>query len=175
MSKTRDARRDLLDAISMRMREISGLSVLYSQAMASKLGIGSSDLECLDLVSTGSSDVTAGTLAKTTGLTTGAITGVIDRLERAGFVKRRRNSADRRKVTVVSSPATRRRSAALGAPMRKAVAAVLARYTDNQLEFLHRALGELCQAAKTVIGITHFDGRPPPVRKPGGSRRRSQR
>jgi hypothetical protein len=33
----------------------------------------------------------------------------------------------------------------------------------------------LCQAAKTVIGITHFDGRPPPVRKPGGSRRRSQR
>src|SRR5580700_8402437 len=104
MSKTHDARRNLLDSISMRMREITGLSVIYSQAMASKLGIGSSDLECLDLVSTGPSDVTAGTLAKTTGLTTGAITGVIDRLERAGFVKRRRNSADRRKVTVVSSP-----------------------------------------------------------------------
>jgi DNA-binding MarR family transcriptional regulator len=174
MSKTHDARRDLLDSISMRMREITGLSVLYSQTMASKLGIGSNDLECLDLVSTGPSDVTAGTLAKTTGLTTGAITGVIDRLERAGFVKRRRNSADRRKVTVVSSPTARRQSAASGAPMRKAVAAVLTRYTDKELEFLHRALGELCQAAKAVIGITRVDGRPPPVRTPEGSRRRSK-
>jgi|ERR1700722_118681 len=174
MSKTRDARRDLLDAISMRMREITGLSVLYSQAMASKLGISSSDLECLDLVSAGLSDVTAGTLAKATGLTTGAITGVIDRLEHAGFVKRRRNSADRRKVTVVASPATRRQSAALGAPMREAVAAVLARYTENQLEFLHQALGELCQAAKAVIEITHFDGRPPAVRRPGISGGRSK-
>lgn len=174
MSKARDARRDLLDAISMRMREITGLSVLYSQAMASKLGISSSDLECLDLVSTGLSDVTAGALAKTTGLTSGAITGVIDRLEHAGLVKRRRNSADRRKVTVVASRATRRQSAALGAPMREAVVAVLARYTENQLEFLHRALGELCQAAKAVIEITHFDGRPPAVRRPGGSGRRSK-
>lgn len=170
MSKTRDARRDLLDGISMRMREVTGLSVLYSQAMASKLGISSSDLECLDLVSTRPIDVTAGELAKTTGLTTGAITGVVDRLERAGFVKRRRSSADRRKVTVVASPTTKRQSRALGAPMRKAVAKVLTRYTDNQLEFLHRALGELCQAAKAVIAVRHFDGRPPAVRKPGGSR-----
>jgi DNA-binding MarR family transcriptional regulator len=174
MSKTRDARRDLLDAISMRMREITGLSVLYSQAMASKLGISTRDLECLDLVSTGSSDVTAGALAKTTGLTTGAITGVVDRLERAGFVKRRRSSTDRRKVTVVASPTTKRRSQALGAPMREAVATVLTRYTDNQLEFFHRALGELCRAAKAVIAITHSDGRPPAVRKPAGSRRRSK-
>jgi DNA-binding MarR family transcriptional regulator len=174
MSMTRGARRDLLDAISMRMREITGLSVLYSQAMASKLGISSNDLECLDLVSTGPSDVTAGALAAATGLTTGAVTGVIDRLEGAGFVKRRRNSADRRKVTVVASPATQRQSAAVGAPMRKAVAAVLTRYTDDQLEFLHRALSELCRAAKAVIGTTHFDGQPSPVRKPGGSRRRSK-
>jgi DNA-binding MarR family transcriptional regulator len=175
VTKTRDDRRVLLDAVSMRMREVTGLSVLYSQAMALRLGINSSDLECLDLVSLGSSDVTAGALAKSTGLTSGAITGVIDRLERAGFVKRLRNGADRRKVTVVASPTMRRQSPPLGAPMRKAIAGVLTRYSDDQLEFLHQALGELCEAAKAVIAVTHSDELLPPVRKPRGSRRRSKR
>jgi len=174
MSKIRDDRQVLLDALSMRMREVTGLSVLYSQAMASRLGISISDLECLDFVASGSSDVTAGALAKTTGLTSGAITGVIDRLERAGFVKRQRNGADRRKVTVVVSPAMKRQSSPLGAPMREAIATMLARYADDQLEFLHQALGELCEAAKAVIAVTQSKERLPAVRKPAGSRRRSK-
>jgi DNA-binding MarR family transcriptional regulator len=43
----------------------------------------------------------AGRLAELTGLTTGAVTGVIDRLERAGFVRRESDAGDRRKVIVV--------------------------------------------------------------------------
>src|ERR1700744_359744 len=78
------------------MRETSALGVLFSQAVASRLGIASSDLECLDIVVL-RGPVTAGELATATGLTTGAITGVIDRLEQAGFVRRTRDAADRRK------------------------------------------------------------------------------
>jgi len=174
MLKNHNDHKGLLDAISMRMREISGLSVIYSQAMASRLGISSNDLECLNLVALGSSDVTAGALAKATRLTSGAITGVIDRLETAGFVKRSRNGADRRKVTVVAAPTMKRQSPQLGAPMRKATAAVLARYADDQLEFFLQVLSELCEAAKAVIAVTQSDQRLSPVRKRGRRRRKSK-
>jgi DNA-binding MarR family transcriptional regulator len=47
----------------------------------------------------------AGRLAELTGLTTGAVTGVIDRLEQGGFVRREVDPADRRKVIVVPDAA----------------------------------------------------------------------
>jgi hypothetical protein len=59
------------------MCDASGQGVMYSQAVAQRLGINSTDLECLDhIVLRG--PLTAGALAEATGLTTGAITGVID-------------------------------------------------------------------------------------------------
>ena len=45
-----------------------------------------------------------GELARRTGLTTGAITGVIDRLEKAGFARRARDSSDRRRVIIEPDP-----------------------------------------------------------------------
>ena len=94
--------------------------------------------------------VTAGNLATRTGLTTGAITGAIDRLERAGLVERRTDDTDRRKVIVAEKSATWRAHPS-SALMRRTVAGVLARYDEGQLAFLERALGELCEAAKAVI------------------------
>jgi DNA-binding MarR family transcriptional regulator len=172
MPKVNDARRALLEAVEVRMREVTGLSVLYSQAMASRLGINSTDLECLDLVSFGS-EVTAGALAEKTGLTTGAITTAIDRLERAGFVRRRRDDADRRKVVVAATSSGRRRGEPAGAPMRKVISEVLNRYEDEQLKFLSQVLGELCEAAKQVIASAHSPMRSSKPRKTGKSRRRS--
>jgi DNA-binding MarR family transcriptional regulator len=171
MSRARDGRQGLLDAVGMAMREASGLGVLHSQAMASKLGINSTDLECLDLVAFGR-DVTAGVLAEATGLTTGAITGVIDRLERAGLVRRERDDNDRRKVIVVATSLMQRRAEPLGGPMREAVAEVLARYDDDQLKFLRQALGEVCDAAKKAIAELQALGLPRPSRKARGPRRR---
>jgi DNA-binding MarR family transcriptional regulator len=150
MPRTNEDRQALLDAVALGMKEVTGLSVLYSQAMASQLGINSTDLECLGLVTFGPG-ATAGALAEQTGLTTGSITTVIDRLERAGFVQRKRDDADRRKVVVVATSAMKRRGEAPGAPMRKVVNDVLSRYEDKQLRFLIQVLGELCEAAKQVV------------------------
>jgi DNA-binding MarR family transcriptional regulator len=146
----RDERQSRLEAIGARLREVTRLSLRFSEAMASELGVSVTDLECLDRVALGA-NVTAGALAEATGLTTGAITGAIDRLERAGFVERRRDDADRRKVIVAGTPATRRPHPS-SARMRRAVASVLQRYDDEQLSFLERALGDLCGAAQVVIG-----------------------
>jgi DNA-binding MarR family transcriptional regulator len=147
---------------------VAGLSVLYSQAMAARLGINSTDLECLDLVSFGS-EVTAGALAEKTGLTTGAMTTAIDRLERAGFVRRRRDDADRRRVVVAATSAGLRHSEPPAAPMRKIISDVLDRYEDEQLKFLNQVLGELCEAAKQVIALTHSQKHSREPRKMGKS------
>src|ERR1700743_1419267 len=103
--------------MEMAMREVSGLSVLHSQAMATALGINSTDLECLDLVMM-RGRLTAGELAGLTGLTSGAITGVIDRLERARFVRRERAADDRRKVFVEVLPSVQANLNPLGTPMQ---------------------------------------------------------
>jgi DNA-binding MarR family transcriptional regulator len=148
MARTRD-RNARLEAVELRIREVTRLTLVFSEQMASQLGVSTTDLECLNLLAA-DGNVTAGTLATRTGLTTGAITGAIDRLEQAGLVERRRDDTDRRKVIVAEKSATWRAHPS-SALMRRTVADVLAQYDDGQLAFLERALGELCEAAKVVI------------------------
>ena len=76
---------------------------LFSQALATQLGIGPTDLECL-LLLRDLGPATAGQLADVLGLTTGAITGVVDRLAAVGFVVRESDPADRRRVIVRHVP-----------------------------------------------------------------------
>src|ERR1043165_7694421 len=89
-----DPRQRLLQRLEHGARITSAQSILFSQAVADRLKLNSSDLECLDIVML-RGPVTAGELAQATGLTTGAITGLIDRLERAGYVRRARDAEDR--------------------------------------------------------------------------------
>src|SRR5260221_13536695 len=103
MSTKTKRRRELEAALNAAMRDVSGQGVLYSQAVAGRLGMNSTDLECLDHISRG--PVTAGRLAELTGLTTGAITGVIDRLERARLARRERDPCDPPKTPVRMLPA----------------------------------------------------------------------
>src|SRR5690242_19990866 len=99
------ARAALLQDLEEAMRRSSGQGVVFGQAVANVAGISNSVLECLDFLNL-EGRVTAGRLAEVTGLTTGAITGVVDRLEKAGFVRRERDEADRRKVFIVVVPET---------------------------------------------------------------------
>jgi DNA-binding MarR family transcriptional regulator len=128
-------RDELVTALNRAMRDASGQGVLYSQAVAERLGINSTDLECLDIIVM-RGPVTAGELARATGLTTGAITGVIDRLDRAGFAKREHDAADRRKVLVRALPAVERRVVPLFKPMERAALSALSAYNDKELALL---------------------------------------
>jgi DNA-binding MarR family transcriptional regulator len=85
------------------VRKFTRSSLILQHVIAQKAGLHVTDAECIDfLMEMGPS--TAGSLAKATRLTTGAITNVIDRLERAGFVKRSPDPNDRRKVVVSYIP-----------------------------------------------------------------------
>jgi DNA-binding MarR family transcriptional regulator len=90
---------ELLQALERASRDYAGRSVLFHQAIADRLGLNVTDLKCLDLARE-IQEITPGKLAELTGLSTGSITAVIDRLERAGYVRRERDPHDRRKVII---------------------------------------------------------------------------
>jgi len=69
------------------------------EAAAERLRISRSDFRCLDILSRGEA-LTPGQLATEMGLTTGAVTALLDRLEKVGYVRRERDRIDRRKIVV---------------------------------------------------------------------------
>ena len=96
---------------------------MVDQAAADLLGVNRTDARCLDILDR-LGRVTAGRLAEESGLTTGAVTAMIDRLERAGHVRRVRDEEDRRRVLVEVTPRTRRAAEKLYEPLSARWAAV---------------------------------------------------
>lgn len=140
LSRTK-ARAALLQELEDAMRRSSAQGVLYGQTVANVAGIANSDLECMDILYL-EGRVTAGRLAEVTGLTTGAITGVVDRLEKAGLVRRERDDKDRRKVFIAVVPEAAMKVGKFYVPMQQAMEKVLAAYSDEELRLLLRFANE---------------------------------
>src|SRR5581483_4850439 len=166
MSSSRN-REQLVAALNAAMREVSGQGVLYSQAVAERLAINSTDLECLDYILAGGA-ITAGALADATGLTTGAITGVIDRLERRGFARRERDPDDRRKVLVRALPSVAEEAGPLFAPMERAALGALSAYRESELELLLDFLTRIRAAAASAMAELQAFPVAKPKRRPSG-------
>jgi DNA-binding MarR family transcriptional regulator len=132
-------RRELLQRVGTDLgREISAHSLFFHEALARKVGLNATDTRCLDLISrAGDAQVTAGDLGKATGLTTGAVTGILDRLEEAGMVKRVRDSKDRRKVFVRPKPDAMGRVAALYDGLGAAMMKLASGYRTSELELIN--------------------------------------
>jgi DNA-binding MarR family transcriptional regulator len=130
------ARRRLESEFLLAVRRAGSVLQLLGAASADKIGINVTDLNCLNILALGGR-LTAGELAKRTGLTTASITGVLDRLEEAGFVRRERDPGDRRRV-IVRLEASRgmRDVAPVFAPVIAAWRAVAAQYTDDELRLI---------------------------------------
>ncbi|WP_051794360.1 MarR family winged helix-turn-helix transcriptional regulator [Kibdelosporangium aridum] len=93
-------RAELLAAIENAARISAGRGVFFHQAVANRLGINTSDLNCLNILQL-TGPLTAGQLAERAGLTKGgAITAALDRMERAGLIKRERDPRDRRRTII---------------------------------------------------------------------------
>jgi len=157
LSTPRRKRNELVKRVGMDLgRELSTVSVFLHQAIASKLGLNVTDTRCFELMSRyATPPLTAGDLARATGLTTGAITGILDRLEKAGLVERYRDRADRRKVFVRPRAEALRRVGHLYEGLASASLKLAASYTTRELEliadFLEGILGILRdQTAKST-------------------------
>jgi DNA-binding MarR family transcriptional regulator len=89
------------------LRAMTGQSIVLSEAIARRVGLSSTDLEVLGAIEQ-DGPLTAGQLGELTGLSAAAVTGLIDRLERAGVARRRTDARDRRRVLVEVGPGAAR-------------------------------------------------------------------
>ena len=125
------------------IRQTGSLMVLMTQAAADRIGINPTDLNCLNILSF-SGQLTAGELAKATGLTTASITGVLDRLEQAGFVRRGRDAQDRRRVVIhLDVQRALGTVAPVFGPLMGAWQRLADQYTDDELRLIVEFYGKL--------------------------------
>ena len=160
MGAARESQRKLADEIVGRLaRRHSTAVVLFHHAVAERLGLGPTDHKCLDLLRERGA-MAGSDLCAITGLTSGAITGVVARLERAGYLRREPNPRDGRKQ-ILHLALERSPIQDVIDPLRKDVAALLENFDTHQLtavaEFLARATDLIYRHAALLRGETIFD------------------
>jgi len=137
-------RKAIYDAVNLAGRELSASSVMFHSVLAAQFGLTVTDWRAWDLV-TRHGPLTAGHLAKLTGMTPGAATGLIDRLVEAGAVRRVNDPKDRRKVLVETegSSADNEQKGKMFAPMLKALEKLYAPYSDKELQTIARFMTQM--------------------------------
>ena len=130
-------REEIIQAIIEKRREISTETIMFHQAVADILGLHITDHKCLDLIHRYGA-MPAGRLAELTGLTTGAVTGIIDRLEEAGYVRRTDDPKDRRRIIVepTKNKKWERKIEAIFIPLHERMYKLFSSYSDSELDFL---------------------------------------
>ncbi len=122
--------------LARELRQLYGLGASFFRAAAARSGATVTDLQVIDLLE-GAGPLTAGQIADLTGLTTGAVTGLLNRLEEAGRVRRERDPADGRRVIVRLVPGDDGTAVgALLAPLGMAWDSLAAQYDDEKIALL---------------------------------------
>jgi DNA-binding MarR family transcriptional regulator len=134
MSAGRKQKNDLIAELISEFRVAGNQDSSFDNLAADRLGLNRTDLLAINIIEN-SGGLTAGELAKEAGLTTGAVTGVIDRLERAGYARRVSDPTDRRRVKLEVTPKFYARADRIWGPMAADWASRLAgRFTAEELE-----------------------------------------
>jgi DNA-binding MarR family transcriptional regulator len=130
----RKSKRPLVGELIREFRVNGNLDNAFDALAAERLGISETDLHCINIIEN-SGGLSAGELAAQSGLTNGAITGVLDRLERAGFAQRVPDLSDRRRVQVEVTAEFYKRAQLIWGPIAEDLQATLdKRFTKDELE-----------------------------------------
>jgi DNA-binding MarR family transcriptional regulator len=134
MTQPRRQKKELIGELIGEFRAAGNQDSAFDNLAADRLGLNRTDLHCINIIEN-SGGLTAGELAKEAGLTTGAVTGVIDRLERAGYARRVQDPADRRRVKLEVTPKFYARAERIWGPVAADWASRLGRrFTAEELE-----------------------------------------
>ncbi|MGW7673535.1 MarR family transcriptional regulator [Streptomyces sp. NPDC054775] len=109
------------------------------QDIARRLGLNVTDLTCLGFLieaSMAGESLVAGDLAERARLTTGAVTGVLNRLEKADYIRRAPDPGDRRRVVVIMEETTQERILAVYGPVYQRLTALFADYEADEIAVL---------------------------------------
>ena len=161
------SRRTRAAALGELTREVRGWQVdqeMFDAVAAELAGLNRTDWRCLDILGT-RGPMTAGQLADAVRLTTGAVTGVLDRLEAAGLVRRIRDTQDRRRVIVEITDEVNRVGAPVYGPLIADAAEAHAVFDADQLELITRFIrierGLLRKHTERVASMSRPSGTPP--------------
>jgi DNA-binding MarR family transcriptional regulator len=129
---SKESKHDLIERLIYAARASEAATDAFDEAAFDKLGVNATDGRCLGILDNEGA-MTAGRLAELSGLTTAAVTAVLDRLERAGYARRRRDDGDRRRVIVELTPTLRERSERIWGPIGTEGRALLGRMSSDEL------------------------------------------
>lgn len=131
-------------------RELSTAQIAFHEAVAAELHLSAAEWKSLGVLDQ-HGPLTAGRLAELSGFTTGAITGIVDRLERAGYARRERDPADRRSVIIhpVRFQEVRKRVAPILESLGKRMAELCAAYTPAHLDAIGRFLTQTTEVLRS--------------------------
>ncbi|PVE12350.1 MarR family transcriptional regulator [Streptomyces scopuliridis] len=139
------------DAIGA-LDDLVATNLVGRQEFARNLGLSVKDLVCFaHVLEAEGAPVTAGDLAGRAHVTTGAVTGILNRLERGGFVVRRPDPADRRRVRVTAVPAAAERVQAVYGPYYTLLAELCTDYSPDEIAVLTDWLTRAGALARTYL------------------------
>lgn len=134
-------REEIIQSINDKFAEMSTETILFHQAVADAVGLYITDHQCMRFIHRYGA-MPAGRLADLTGLTTGAVTGIIDRLEEAEYVRRTNDPKDRRRTIVepIRNKKLERKLEMIFIPLHEKMYKLLSSYSESELAFLLDAL-----------------------------------
>ncbi|GAA5097433.1 MarR family winged helix-turn-helix transcriptional regulator [Nocardia iowensis] len=157
MPKNAEPKRvELGAALTLAAQRSATDAVMMHQAVADRLGLHVTDLRCLNMLRLGG-PATAGELAAAAGLTTGAITRMIDRLLKAGYVRREHDGQDRRRVIITAVQERIDEIAPHYELLAREFGTVAADYTDDQLALILELFNRLHETSLRVTKALRAD------------------
>lgn len=146
---TKRQRRRISTAIKESMRALSVQMSLFNRQLSVHVDLRDSDLDCLDVVQRhGPLSPTA--LARRTGLHAATMTGILDRLEKGGWIARERDPVDRRAVSLRALRDRNPEMFRLYSGMNTSMDKVLSGYTVEQLETIADFVRRTTEAGKSA-------------------------
>ncbi|HEX6607139.1 MAG TPA: MarR family winged helix-turn-helix transcriptional regulator [Chloroflexia bacterium] len=148
--KSDSKRAQLLAAAMAASRESSTTAVFFHTALAEQVGLGATEAKTLFILGS-RGPLTAGEIAKETGLTTASVTSLLDRLESKGCVRRVRDTRDRRRVIVEPNESWLTELAGVFDTLQEAFAPLLEVYTNEELAAIADFLTRAARLSRTAI------------------------
>ena len=155
------SRADLIAQLRSEIVGYFGAASDFDERVAKKFKLSRTDMRCLDILGR-RGPMTAGQLSDESGLSTGAVTFLLDRLEQAGMVKRRRDTDDRRRVWVELVPAAQKRLAHAQQPIVEEMKQVTQRFKAEELAIVRDFMREAKEVfERQISGAAPCQKKPP--------------
>jgi DNA-binding MarR family transcriptional regulator len=155
------SRADLIAQLRSEIVGYFGAASDFDERVAKKFKLSRTDMRCLDILGR-RGPITAGQLSDESGLSTGAVTFLLDRLEQAGMVKRRRDTDDRRRVWVELVPAAQKRLAHAQQPIVEEMKQVTQRFKAEELAIVRDFMREAKEVfERQIAGAAPCQKKPP--------------